>query len=549
MRFNFRSVGAVALLGLAACGDPLSITNYGSPDVSRVLFDAASVDAAIAGLGPQLLNPQRACNLSTQAKILSEESFASVANFGMAARSANRSLVSNEVGNDLAGSNAADFQAFQRVQRLSFNPLVAFASIKAANRNTLTANQENRMRAFAYLVAGQALGYAAFIYDSVAIASEGITTDVVPGLSSYTVAGTDAVKYLDSAVTIAGRGMDALGSTYISGVTLSQAQFIALARGYRARIRAGIARTPTERGSVDWGAVRDDAAAFSAVFTGDIVISINGTTNVSAGCDASQFYVAGGWHSYPMKFIGVADTSGGYQAWSATANSSRRQFVVATPDKRWPRGVTRTEQQNGGAGSILGGALTVVPPAGQYILNRAPGLDVLIAGDGESMYDHRRYATTFANSGVAGPFTEMSKVEIDMLRAEALIRLGGAANISAAEALIDISRVRNNLPSVAGIGTAGVVPGGNACVPKMKTGTCGSLLEAMKYEKRMETAYTGYVQWLIDSRGWGDLPVNTIIEWPVPFQEMQARQQPYYNGTRVMSPTDITAATRGNYGY
>jgi len=241
MRFNFRSVGAVALLGLAACGDPLSIPNYGSPDVSRVLFDAASVDAAIAGLGPQLLNPQRACNLSTQAKILAEESFASVANFGMAARSANRSLVSNEVGNDLAGSNAADFQAFQRVQRLAFNPLVAFASIKAANRNTLTANQENRMRAFAYLVAGQALGYAAFIYDSVAVASEGITTDVVPNLSYYPAAGAKAVEYLDSAVTIAGRGMETLGSTYISGVTLTQAQFVALARGYRARIRAGIA--------------------------------------------------------------------------------------------------------------------------------------------------------------------------------------------------------------------------------------------------------------------------------------------------------------------
>jgi hypothetical protein len=300
---------------------------------------------------------------------------------------------------------------------------------------------------------------------------------------------------------------------------------------------------------VNWTNVVADAQAFSAVFTGDVVIQINGTTNVSAGCDASQFYVAGGWHSFPMKFIGVADTSGGYQAWAATGNSSRRQFVVATPDKRWPRGVTRTEQQNGGAGSILGGALTEVPPAGQYILNRAPGLDVLIAGDGESMYDHRRYAVTRANPGVAGPFTEMSKTEIDMLAAEGLIRLGGAANITAAENLINISRTRNNLPSVTGIGAAGVVPGGNACVPKMKTGTCGTLLEAMKYEKRMETAFTGYVQWLIDSRGWGDLPVNTIIEWPVPFQEMQARQQPYYNGTKVMSATDITAATRGNYGY
>jgi hypothetical protein len=54
----------------------------------------------------------------------------------------------------------------------------------------------------------------------------------------------------------------------------------------------------------------------------------------------------------------------------------------------------------------------------------------------------------------------------------------------------------------------------------------------MKYEKRMETAFTGYLVWFSDSRGWNDLPANTAIEWPVPFQEMQARQQPYYDGTR-----------------
>ena len=541
MRFTFRSIGAVALLGLAACGDALSIPNYNNPDVARVLYDAASVDAAIAGLGPQLLNPQRACNLQVQAKIIAEETFASVANFGMAARVANKTLISNELGNDNASSNAADYQAFQRVQRLAFNPLYAYASIKAANRSTLTANQENRMRAFAYFVAGQALGYVAFAYDSGAIASEAINTTEIPALSSAAAMGAKAVEYLDSAVTIAGRGMDALTNTYISGITPTQAQFIALAKGYRARIRAGVARTPAERAAVNWASVAQDAADFSAVWTGDVVIQINGTTGVSAACDASQFYVPGGWHSVPMKFIGVADTSGGYQTWSATANASRRSFLVATPDKRWPQGATRTAQQNATNTNIL--------PTGQYIRNRPPGDDVVSAGEGESQYDHRRYGLTQSNTSVAGPFTEMSKTEIDMLRAEALIRQGGAANITAAEALIDISRVRNGLPSVAGIGTAGVVPGGNACVPKMKNGTCGSLLEAMKYEKRMETAFTGYLIWFTDSRGWGDLPLNSAIEWPVPYQEMQARVQPYYNGRSNVSAADIAATTRGNYGY
>jgi hypothetical protein len=82
------------------------------------------------------------------------------------------------------------------------------------------------------------------------------------------------------------------------------------------------------------------------------------------------------------------------------------------------------------------------------------------------------------------------------------------------------------------VGAAGVVPGGQACVPRLPNNTCGSLLEAMKYEKRMETAFTGYMVWFTDSRGWNDLPQNTVVEWPVPYQEMQARQQTYYNGTR-----------------
>ena len=69
-------------------------------------------------------------------------------------------------------------------------------------------------------------------------------------------------------------------------------------------------------------------------------------------------------------------------------------------------------------------------------------------------------------------------------------------------------------------------------MPKLPNGTCGTLLEAMKYEKRMETAFTGYMIWYTDSRGWGDLPAGTVIEWPVPYQEMQARLQPFYNGTR-----------------
>jgi hypothetical protein len=56
---------------------------------------------------------------------------------------------------------------------------------------------------------------------------------------------------------------------------------------------------------------------------------------------------------------------------------------------------------------------------------------------------------------------------------------------------------------------------------------CGDMLEAMKWEKRMESAYAGYGIWYFDGRGWGDLPEGTPIHWPVPWQEKDARVEPF----------------------
>lgn len=523
MRIHARTVGALALVGLSACGDALAVNNYNSPDISRVLFNEASVEAVVAGLGAQLNNPQRTSeSVNTQAKIMSEESFASVANFGMAARVANRTRIDNDLGNDNAASNLANFNSFQRVQRLAFTALKAYADIKARNGGvtTFAVNTENRMRAFAYFVAARSIGNTAAVYDSLAVLDEVTSTSAIPGLVSAQAANAKAIEYYDSAFTIAGRGMDDLPAAWLSQTAVvNAANFQRIIRSYRARARAAIARTPAERAAVNWAAVIADA---TNGITADLVVQINGNTGWSAGFDAGQIYVTGGWHSVPMKYLGMADSSGAYQAWITTPTDNRRAFLVRSRDGRWPSGDTRALQQASTPNNII------LP---RYIRNRPTGDDVVAAGDGESFYDHRRYGLANSNTSVAGPYTELSKTEIDMLAAEGYIRTG---NNAAAEALIDISRLRNGLPSVVGVG-AGTVPGGVACVPKMPNGSCGTLLEAMKYEKRMETAFTGYVVWFTDSRGWNDLPANTAIEWPVPYQEMQARQRPFYDGTRQQS--------------
>jgi hypothetical protein len=95
------------------------------------------------------------------------------------------------------------------------------------------------------------------------------------------------------------------------------------------------------------------------------------------------------------------------------------------------------------------------------------------------------------------------------------------------------------------------VPGGTACVPRVPVGpngptACGNIMEALKYEYRMETYFTGYGQWFQAMRGWGDLVVGTPLEFPVPYQEMQVRLRPFYNLGGVGQPD---AAAAGTYGY
>jgi len=82
--------------------------------------------------------------------------------------------------------------------------------------------------------------------------------------------------------------------------------------------------------------------------------------------------------------------------------------------------------------------------------------------------------------------------------------------------------------------------------PSFNTVACGTILEAMKWEKRMETAFSAYLSWFQDGRGWGDLPEGTAYQWPVPNEEMDSRQQPFYNMGGAGNPG---AAVKGTYGF
>jgi hypothetical protein len=358
-----------------------------------------------------------------------------------------------------------------------------------------------------------------------------------------------ALKQLDSAVTLANAARSATGTNGFplpyewlrTTPVTSLDDYIKLIYSTKARFRAGVARSPAERAAVDWNAVISDA---SNGITSDVILDLSASSGWSNDWIATAAQFAG-WHNMTPYIIGMADTSSGYANWLAVERGSRPTFTIVTPDLRFPRGDTRSVQQ---ANSPAPSA--VMPTV--YFRNRPASEDTPGDAWGLSPYDHVRYRH-YRQQSQSGPWIWFARTENDMLRAEGLISVGRPAE---AVPLINRTRVANGLAPYPAASTAATPApaqssSATSCVPRTPTaagGTleCGTLLEGMKWEKRLETIFSGYAQWLIDSRGWGDLAMNTPQMWPVPFQEMDARREPFYNSLA----TDATWVARtSTYGF
>jgi hypothetical protein len=382
------------------------------------------------------------------------------------------------------------------------------------------------------------MGALALGYDSMAVATPQTPGSAIPLLIGYSDAMVTAIQMLDTAEVLANGAISSIPAAW-SGTTggWTQAQFIQVIRSYRARYRTNVFRTAAEAaaaGAPYWTLVRDDALNGIAA---DIVINLSGSTNWTSPNDAGQFQTSPSWHQVSLMYVGVADTSGQYQAlFGQTALSARNGMLllVQTPDNRWPTGNNRALQS---ADTLPNGSPSL---PGQYLINRNSSGDQpdLANPWGTSQYDSRRWLQVAKSSGI-GTYVYMARAEIDLIEAEARLRL---ADVTGAAALVNVTRTAHNLPTFAATTLTDLAPGGTACVPRLRDNTCGNIWDALAYEKRMETQLTGYMQWFNDSRRWDDLPTATALHWPVPNEEMDARNLPFYN----MPATGTMAGAAGS---
>lgn len=555
-----RSISAALIAGtvfVTACDNTLDVPNLNTPDVTRSYASPSNVESLGSSVLKNMFNGQYQ-NLESiwpQTMTMSFESHSQLGNAAMGTRAAiPRSPIDNTIGNSASTGNFRDFDVLSRNGKTAANVVAAIDSYRAEvpARSSGSNQQDFRNKAFGFFNIGYAMGHLSLIYDSAAIVTPRTPVNEIPPFSSAKAVNAAALDMMDSAIVYAnlatGQSLPAAWVSDNAGASMTMPRFVQVIHSFKARIRAGVARTPAERAGVNWTAVIDDA---NAGIQSDFIVRADATAGWSVGT-INQYRVAASWSQMTPMILGMGDTSrvgdplGSYRDWIKVPIQQRAPliFLQRTPDKRFPSGDTRALQQTASGGTSKAG-----PPAANpkiYFRNRPTGDDSAAEPWGTWYYDNIRY-WGIAQASNNGPFTVLSRAENDLLAAEGYLRKGDFAN---AATLIDRYRTAAGLPGVTGITNLTTpVPGGPlSCVPNVPVGpsfnttACGNIMEALKWEKRLETSFNGYASWFIDGRGWGDLAEGTALEWPVPYDELFAR-------TIVSTYTTSQRAVKGSYGF
>lgn len=384
--------GAATVIAAAGCDDsPLEVENTNQPDIDRAYSTPAGIESVIGTTFQLTFQALHGSNTSVKPQLMNMafESYASVANNGMALRAAlPRQSIQNTRGHTTQNENFREFRQLQLAARTSTNAIGALDSLVARSGSLGTTARNARARAFAFFGNATALGFVALVYDSAAIITPmaiPFPSDITPPLSSAADVMAAAIALLDSAeaiATAAPTGTDGfpIPTGWIRGNPLTKDQFIRVVKSYRARFRANVARTPAERSAVDWAKVIADVeGGITQNFEVDLEPS-EGWNNAWIG----QHHIYQGWHQMAPFIIGMADTSRAYDAWLALPINSRAPFLIRTPDKRFPSGETRAAQITNSPATPAGTPL--------YFRNRATGLDTRASRGG------RRITTIIASS-------------------------------------------------------------------------------------------------------------------------------------------------------
>lgn len=467
----------------------------------------------------------------------------------------------------------------------------------------------DRARWFCDFVAGASHAYIASMYDRGFILEPGVERDIYStDFKTPAEVNAYAIQRIEQAIAFAKTAQnDETAPNWVQGQIYTRDEFIQVMYSYLARIRAFNARNTVERAAVDWAKVISDVDNgiqdnFHPV-AGSLMAGRSALCPTSGVvCSGSFLWVANnsvsGTRAYyrlwthttantnarvAQRFLGPGDISGAWAWWESQPLGSRKDTIYTSTDKR----IHLTTNSSAGRYFARGTA----PPAAHF------GVQTF------SRYIMQRFGPFGQNGYRDSVNTSLTRTEMDLLKAEALIRTGQAA---LAVPLINKTRVGvrciANVPgpvvsnagtfvvgqqySIVSVGTTNftligasantvgvvftatgagsgtgtaalTVPctsvaspvatnengtyGGNLpavtaagvpvaadCVPHRLDGTCGDLMDALMWEKRLESmSIDPIINWS-DWRAWGKFRNGTWLHMPIHSRELFTLGIPYY---------------------
>lgn len=506
-----RATASFTFVAMVASCQDLVVYNYNSPSVDVAQRDPATLETIIssgfAGFSAVEMTERPGLALAAAAdEVVSNADWIRATSTEPRAVFDNRDVQQLTTRNPWYGLLSVMASQTDAIKALDAGIVLGQVSAARPKGNT------DRGRIFALFSRGVSTIQLGLYFDKAFILNE--TSNPDPGGADFKTpveVVAAGVSDLRKAIALAQSSLpDTIPAHWIVGPAVrTYPELIQIMYSYIARANVYVARTPAERAAVKWADVIADL---------DKGITANFNTQLEAtygwggssywrgtqgtGTSTSATNSADGTRP-SNKLLGPADTSGKYQTWLTTPLGSRNAITISTPDRRIH-----------GAG----GPAT----AGTYFAFQTTAMNAAFGTYHLSLYRNTRYGTAYFTANLGNQITHISMVEMDLLRAEALLRLGDKAG---AAALINKTRVANG--KLAPVDANGP-PNNASCVPRRNDGTCGDLLDALQYEKRIEMFPTNPIVPWADARGWGKLLTGSLMNLPVSGRDLQSLGLPIY---------------------
>jgi len=374
--------------------------------------------------------------------------------------------------------------------------------------------------AYAKFVQGLNHGYIALMFDKGYVHSETLDLEELAAAGNEALLGLirpygevmdTALAELNAALQIANSASfsypASVPTTWFLGYTRTNVDLAQIIHTYIARLMVYVARNPTERAAVDWNTV---ISHIDQGITEDFeIMGVTGFVD-----DYFKQRAARQRTTRPSDFmrvdyrtVGPADQGPDFIEWYALPWSDRIPFQMTNVQDRRidgmdpPPATCAGVPDNASCGLYMG-----YHPHNIFNIGRGTGQ--------RSYYFYHRWGR--GTAWESGPLTVVNIAEMDLIKAEGLIRLNRADE---AIPLINKYRVANGqLPPVDINGVPGTAPD---CTPRRMNGDCGNLWDALRYEKRIETLGLEGGPAYYDARAWDFLAQYTAIHFPIPRLELE----------------------------